>query len=94
METPGQITRIEDKLQRLLKEYHAAQKEAQRLKKENARLMHDLQTKTEHAKQLQQKVDALKLTTAGLQDGGKKDLEQRIDIYLKDIDRCLALLNS
>ena len=89
-----QIQRIEEKVQRLVKEYHLAQKEIQHLQKENMRLAEMLQSRTEQANQLHQKVDALKISANSLDDSTKKDLEKRINIYLKDIDKCLALLHS
>lgn len=89
-----QIQRIEDKVQQLLKDYNAAQKEIQRLQKENFRLSEQLHTQTELAIQLQQKADALKLQSNGMSDENKRDLEKRINMYLKDIDKCLALLHA
>jgi FtsZ-binding cell division protein ZapB len=89
-----QIQRIEGKVQQLLKEYNLAQKEIQRLQKENNRLTEQLHSQTELGHQLQQKVDSLKVTASGLSDNTKKDLEKRINTYLKDIDKCLALLHS
>ena len=88
------IKRIEEKVQRLLKEYQFAQKEIQRLKKENNELLGRLQSRTEQANQLHQKVDALKISTNTMEESTKKDLEKRINSYLKDIDKCLALLQS
>jgi len=89
-----QIQRIEDKLLQLLKEYNNAQKEIQRLQKENSRLVEQLQDQTNQATQLHQKVDALKFTGSNLEESAKKDLEKRINSYLKDIDKCLELLHS
>ncbi len=89
-----QILRIEDKVQQLLKEYNLAQKEVERLQKENSRLTEQLQSQTAAANQLHQKVDAIKISASGLHDNSKKDLEKRINSYLKDIDKCLALLHS
>ncbi|MDB5245779.1 MAG: hypothetical protein JWQ40_173 [Segetibacter sp.] len=89
-----QIHRIEDKVLQLLKEYNVAQKEIQRLQKENSRLAEQLQSQTEQADQFHQKVDAIKISSSGLHDNSKKDLEKRINTYLKDIDKCLALLHS
>lgn len=93
-EMQEQIQRIEDKVQQLLKEYQFAQKEISRLQKENDRLTDQLHTQTEHAHQLSRRLDAVKLNSTGLEEGAKKDLEKRINTYLKDIDKCLALLHS
>ena len=88
-----QIQRIEDKVQKLLKEYNLAEKEIQRLQKENGRLNEQLKLCNDEAAQLNQKADASKIK-AGFQNSTNKDLEKRIDTYLKDIDKCLALLHS
>ncbi|MDQ6812608.1 MAG: hypothetical protein M3040_02535 [Bacteroidota bacterium] len=89
-----QIQRIEAKVQQLLKEYSNSQKEIHRLQKENEQLSMRLQVQTEQATQLHQRVDAQSFSNAGMDDKAKKDLEKRINTYLKDIDKCLALLNS
>ena len=89
-----QLIRIEEKVLRLVKELGAAQKEIQRLNKENIRLKDELEAKTGQAEQLHQKVDALKINAGNLETGPKKDLEKRINTYLKDIDKCLSLLHT
>lgn len=89
-----QIQRVEEKVQQLLKLYQSAQKEVQRLQKENAKLTHDLQLRTTRADELHQKIDTLKLNTLSMDAQAKEDLEKRINTYLKEIDNCLALLNS
>lgn len=89
-----QIERIEDKVQQLLKEYNIAQKEIQRLQKENQRLTDQLHVQIELAQQMQQKADTLRLQSHGMSNESNKDLEKRINMYLKDIDKCLALLNA
>lgn len=89
-----QIQRIENKVQQLLKEYNTAQKEIDRLQKENDHLVKQVQSRTEQANQLHQRVDAQLLSGSKMDDKAKKDLEKRITTYLKDIDKCLALLHS
>jgi chromosome segregation ATPase len=89
-----QIQRIESKVHQLLKEYNNAQKEIHRLQKENEHLSMQLQSQTEQANQLHQRVDTQTLSGSKMEDKAKKDLEKRINTYLKDIDKCLALLHS
>jgi FtsZ-binding cell division protein ZapB len=88
------LQRVEEKIQQLLKQHQYAQKEMQRLQKENNRLNEELQQKIEHANNLQQKAELLKVNTLNLDDHSKKDLEKRINSYLKEIDKCLSLLNT
>jgi len=89
-----QIQRIENKVLLLLKEYNLAQKEIQRLQKENNRLNELLQSSNDKTNKLSQKEDLAKISEESLKNHSKKDLEKRIDAYLKDIDKCLALLHS
>lgn len=92
-EMDDQIQRIEDKVLLLLKEYNLARKEIQRLQKENNRLNELVQAYNNAADKLNQK-DVLKLNSGTLTSEAKKELEKKIDTYLKDIDKCLALLHS
>ncbi len=89
-----QIQRIEGKVLQLLKEYNSAQKEIQRLQKENNRLNELLQSYNDETIKLNQKENTMKISAESLKNHSKKDLEKRIDAYLKDIDKCLALLHS
>ena len=43
---------------------------------------------------LKQKVEVLKLNTGGMKSADKKEFERRINSHLKEIDRCIALLND
>ncbi|HEX8334750.1 MAG TPA: hypothetical protein VF622_19155 [Segetibacter sp.] len=94
MDLSQQIQTVTDKVQLLLKQYNDAQKEVQKLTKENASLKSLVEEKNQQTLQLQQKVEALRLTSVSLNDDVKKDLEKRINVYLKEIDNCLALLNG
>lgn len=86
------ISRINEKLQLLLKNYHA-------LQKENDRLKHDLEQKKvvekemrEKAAWLQQQVEIAKIASGQAGQEIKSDLEKRINTYIREIDQCIALL--
>ena len=86
------ISRINEKLQLLLKQYHA-------LQKENDRLMLDLEQKKigekemkERASLLQQQVEIAKISSGQAGQEVKSELEKRINTYIKEIDQCIALL--
>src|ERR1700730_9559244 len=88
------IKRINDKLQQLLKHYHSLQRENEKLKLE-------LQVKKDHeqefrqkAELLQQQVAIVKASSGQLDEASKKELEKRINQYIKEIDRCIAMLGS
>lgn len=89
-----QILQVETKVQQLLKLYTESQKEVQRLSKENIQLKNSVEEKSKQIIQLQQKIEALRLTSVGLNDDVKKELDKRINGYLREVDTCLALLNG
>ncbi len=89
-----QIRNIQDKLQLLLRQQSVLQRENQRLKKDLDKALSLLEEKEQFIQSLQQKVDTLKLGAGNLDEAEKHALGKRIDIYLKEIDKCLALLNT
>jgi hypothetical protein len=44
--------------------------------------------------ELRQQVSILKLNAGGMNDRDKKEIEKKINSYLKEIDRCIALLGE
>lgn len=90
----AQLKSLEDKLQKLMQRF-------EQLKKENGRLkdaLNDAQTSLARAnkktEQLQQQNDALKIGVQHWTPEEKKKLQVRIDGYLKDIDKCLSVLDA
>lgn len=90
----SQIKRIQEKLQVLLKQQLLLQKENLRLKKELEKAQTGNSEKQELLQVLQQQVDTLKLGSGSLDESEKQSLGKRIDGYLKEIDKCLAILNT
>lgn len=88
-----QLKNIQEKLQYLLKSYHSVQKENVQLKKELEDTKVIVEEKSAKLNELQQKVDVLKVGINSWSEEDKIALGKRIDTYLKDIDKCLSLLN-
>jgi len=93
-ELEAHIRRIQEKLQQVLKQYHDLQKENSQLKK-------DLQQSTKQSSQHQQTIDSLKqqvevikISSGSWDDNDKKEFEKRINQYIKEIDKCIALLGE
>ena len=89
-----QLKRIQEKLQRLVKQYAF-------LQKENARLSHELDLSkvqvSGHQKNidtLKEQVNVLRLSSGEMSEADKKEFEKRINGYLKEIDRCIDLLGA
>ena len=94
MSVDQQFNSISDKLQQLLK--HQA-----RLKKENERLRIELQSLNEKEASYQQKIDELsqqisilKLGAGDMNEKDKKEFERKINLYIKEIDKCIAFLGQ
>ena len=88
------INFINTKLQVLLKKYAAIQKE-------NANLNREIELYKEREQQTLQKIDflemqarILKASMGSMDDKEKKDFEKKIDQYVKDLDKCMAMLNN
>jgi len=88
------IQRINEKLQQLLKQYRASQKETEKLKKELADIKSLQNEKIRQMEELEQKVAILKTATNNLNEADKKDLEKRLNQYIREIDRCIAMLSE
>ncbi|MBW0178827.1 hypothetical protein [Sediminibacterium sp.] len=88
------IRAVQDKLQLLLKSHQVLTRENQRIQKELEKSQQLLIQRDEHIYALQQQIDAQKLGTSAQSPEEKALLEKRINGYLKEIDKCLALLNT
>lgn len=89
-----QLQSLQKKLLLLLKQHQLLVKENAGLKAEVERLQSNLDNSNSMLEKLQQEIVVLKLNPAPLSDDEKKQLETRINAYLKDIEKCLTLLNS
>jgi cell shape-determining protein MreC len=94
MEIDAQLKTIQAKLQTMLKQYQLLQRENMQLKKELGKSRQQHADTTAHLQVLQQQVDVMKLGVNGWNEDEKADLEKRIDVYLKEIDKCIALLHN
>ena len=94
MDFDQQIFSIKQKVQVLIKKHQLLQKENMQLKKELGKVKSTVEEKNHAIHLLQQKADALTLRTNELNAEEKSALEKRIDDYLKEIDKCIALLNA
>ena len=89
-----QLKRITEKLHQVVHRYHLLHKEHVHMwfvvvalrDKEKARLI--------RIDELEMKMTALQTVTGQLNETEKKDVEKRINRYIRDIDRCIALLSE
>jgi phage host-nuclease inhibitor protein Gam len=89
-----QLKRIQEKLQVLLKQQSLLEKENTQLKADLAASKEQEAGFVERIGKLQQEVDILKLAAGDMSEADKKAFEKRINTYVKEIDRCIAVLSA
>jgi alanyl-tRNA synthetase len=92
--TEQHLKRIQDKLQQLLKQHNAIQKENNKLKEELQTAKQQTLQQQKNMDDLKQQVSILKLSAGEMSEADKKEFEKRINSYLKEIDRCIALIGG
>jgi hypothetical protein len=94
LSTEQHLKRIQDKLQQLLKQHSAIQKENAKLKEDLDAAQQKISLQQKTGEELKQQLSILKLGAGEMNEADKKEFEKRINGYLKEIDRCIALLGE
>lgn len=89
-----QVKRIQEKLQLLLRQRESLLKENGKLKEEIRLLQQSREGHSERLEQLQQQVEILQTTKGEMSEAEKRVLEKRLGQYIREIDRCIALLSE
>ena len=88
------IATVNSKLQQLLKQYDLLLKENDK----QQQLIHTLQQEQavtkEQLETLQQQNLVLKAAVTDMEPAEKKELEQKLNQYIKNIDKCISLLSQ
>src|SRR5579859_4040175 len=88
------VRRIQEKLQQLLRQRDLLLKENTKLREEVRQLQQSLDDGGARLDQLQQQVEILKATKAAMSEGEKRALEKKLGQYIREIDRCIAMLGE
>ena len=89
-----QLKRMTDKLQQAVQRYQLLQKEHEQLNKEVQLLREKEKARQIRMDELEMKVTALQTVTGQLSEPEKKEVEKRINRYIREIDRCIALMSE
>lgn len=92
--TEQHLERIQDKLQQLLKQHAVLIKENKKLAKELEAALQKIEGQQKTADDLKQQVSILKVSAGEMNEADKKEFEKRINGYLKEIDKCIAMLGK
>jgi regulator of replication initiation timing len=93
-ELEDQVKRINEKLLQLLKQFGQLQKEYERLKKEKQDLTDQLSQLGLESETWKRQTEILKMSKGEMNEEEKKAFEKRLAQYVKEIDRCIALLSE
>ena len=90
------VENIEKKVNKLIQLYQSAQKEKEETLTENNQLISDLSDKDKTINSLEEKIKLLRITkSVSTQDDKRnKESRQKINEYVREIDKCIALLNK
>jgi len=94
MKPIDQIERIRQKVQGLLRKQVNLEKENEKLRAELDRrsaLEAELRQKLS---QMEEKVNVVKLSSGQMDDASKKAFEKQLNQYIREIDRCIAMLSE
>ena len=89
-----QLKRIHDKTQQLVKRYLQLQNENEQLKTEMRACAEKQELYRTRVETLEEKVAVLKTATGQLEPADKKEIEKKLNHYLKEIDRCITMLSE
>ena len=89
-----QLIRIQEKLQILLGSYEAVQRENDRLRKQAAEQSLRVAEESEKIESLEKTISVLRTLSVKLDPNDKRELEKRLNQYLKDIDKCISMLSE
>lgn len=95
------MTVIDSHIQSLQQKMQLLVKKHQQLEKENKKLKNELNTLKEQQYGRKQEIEVLEMQNAilkasqqQLDDKEKKELEKKLHLFIKEIDRCIALLSE
>jgi chromosome segregation ATPase len=88
------LKRILDKVQQLMRRSKAMQQESDRLRRTLTETEEKLRQAQEQTNLLRMQLDVLKMNAGELNTADKKEIEKKLNGYLKEIDRCIALLSE
>ena len=89
------VNNIEAKLVKFIAKYELIKKETLLLKQENDVARADLESKEKEILNLQEKIKLMNISKSG--DVSKQEVKEtrlKINEYVREIDKCIALLNN
>ena len=90
------VESIENKVNNIISLYNSLQKEKEEILEENKKLRSDISERDKSIKSLEEKINLLRISKSVGALDVEKNMESRrkINEYVREIDKCIALLNK
>lgn len=90
------VVNIESKVNKIISLYNSLKKEKEEILGENTRLKSEVALRDDNIKRLEEKIKLLRITKSVVAQDVEKNKEsrQKINEYVREIDKCIALLNK
>jgi hypothetical protein len=88
------LQRINEKLQQVAQRYQLLHKENQQLTRDIRVLKEREESREKKISELELKIAAFKTATGRLDETEKKEIDKRLNHYIREIDRCIAHLSD
>ncbi len=89
------IDLVQGKINRLIRQYKALEKENVRLKSELEKMQESEEQIQLRNRQLEQQLNMIKATAGTTGDGtARKELDKQLSFYIREIDKCIAILGQ
>ena len=89
-----QLKRVHEKIGLLLKQHHSLQKENERLRDDLKKMLLRCEDLSREAEKSRQQAEVTMLSGRRLDESDKKMLEKRLNQYVREIDKCITLLQE
>ena len=93
-ELDDHIKRIKDKMQQLLKKHQFLQKDVERQNRLISELKQAKEKDIMQIEALSEQLNLLKAAAGQLDETSKKGLEKNINLYIREIDKCINFLSE
>ena len=90
------VESIENKVNKIISLYNSLKKEKEEILEENTKLKSDISERDKSIKSLEEKINLLRISKSVGALDVEKNMESRrkINEYVREIDKCIALLNK
>ena len=88
------VSRINEQVLELLGQHHTLKKECSELQLLNTELQHSIENQKQEIEELKEQIVKLKIAKSLIDKQGSTEVKVKIEEMLREIDKCVGLLNQ